>query len=307
MGLKPSLRADLALLGVAAIWGATFVVVKRSLDDASPFVFIALRFLLGAAAIGIIYRRRIFPVRLAQIRDGSILGLFIGAGFAFQTFGLLFTTPTRSAFITGLYVVGVPLLAAALGRRGLSRGSLAGVILALAGLWLMTGGGGNGGGSGLGRGETLTLCCAALFAAHIVGVDIYTRRHDPMAMAFWQVAFTGAACIPLSLLRLAGPPRLVPTAALAGAVLITGLGATALALGIQNAVQSRTTPTRTAIIFTMEPVFAGITSFVVEREILPGTALAGGALIIAGMLAAEIPWGRARRTSPSPTSGGGTE
>jgi drug/metabolite transporter (DMT)-like permease len=300
VGLKPSLKADLALLGVAAIWGATFVVVKRSLDDASPFVFISLRFLLGAAAMGIIYRRRIFPVRLEQIRDGSILGLFIGAGFAFQTFGLLFTTPARSAFITGLYVVGVPLLAAALGRRGLNRGSLIGVILALSGLWLMTGAGGSGGGSGLGRGETLTLFCTALFAAHIVGVDIYTRRHDPMAMAFWQVAFTGVACVPLSFL--AGTPRLVPTAALAGGVVITGLGATALALGVQNAVQSRTTPTRTAIIFTMEPVFAGLTSFLVGGEILSATALAGGALIIAGMLAAEIPWGRPRHASPTPGS-----
>ena len=135
MGLRGSLKADISLIGVAAIWGGTFVVVKRALDDASPFLFLALRFLLGALALGWIFRRRIFPVRFEHVRDGSILGFFIGAGFAFQTFGLLHVTPSRSAFITSLYVVGVPLIAAALRMRGLSWSSIAGVALALVGLF----------------------------------------------------------------------------------------------------------------------------------------------------------------------------
>jgi drug/metabolite transporter (DMT)-like permease len=293
VGLRGSLKADIALIGIAGIWGGTFVVVKNALHDASPFAFLAVRFTIGAAALGWIFRRRIVPVRRGQIRDGAVLALFLGGGFACQTIGLLSTTPSRSAFITGLYVVGVPLIAAALRLRGLTPASLAGAGMALTGLYFMTGAGGAGDRGGIGPGEALTLCCAALFAAHIVGVDIITRRQDPAVMSFWQVALTAAASAPLALL--AETPRLNPTPALAGALLATGLGATALAVGVQNAVQARTTPTRTAIIFASEPVFAAAASWILEGEVLTGAALGGAALILAGMLVAEIPASRTAR------------
>lgn len=298
MGLRGSLKADLALIGIAAIWGGTFVVVKNALEDASPFAFLAVRFTIGAAALGWIFRRRIFPVRPGQIRDGALLALFLGGGFAFQTIGLLHTTPSRSAFITGLYVVGVPLIAAAMRMRGLTAASLTGAAMAMAGLYLMTGNGAGEETGGLGPGETLTICCAALFAAHIVGVDVLTRRREPLALAFWQVAITGIAAVPLAFL--AESPRLDLTPALAGALAVTGLGATALAVGVQNAVQARTTPTRTAIIFASEPVFAAAASWLVEGEVLAGPALAGAALILAGMLVAELP---ARRSGVSEMGG----
>ena len=293
MGLRPALKADIALLGAAAVWGGTFVVVKRALEDASPFVFLAARFLVGSAVLAWIFRRRILPVRFDQIRDGSLLGLFIGGGFALQTLGLLHTTPSRSAFITGLYVVFVPLLAAALGMRGITAGSLLGAGLALAGLWLMTAGSAGG---GSGRGEALTVACAILFAAHIVWVDILTRRHDAGAMAFWQVAVTAVACLPLALL--AERPRFEPTPSLLAAIAITGVAATALTLAVQNSVQARTTPSRAAIIFATEPVFAAVTSFAVEGEIMTGAAAAGAGIILAGMLVAEIPSPAGARSRP---------
>ncbi len=307
MGLRGSLKADFALLGIAAIWGSTFVVVKNALEDASPFAFLAVRFSIGAAALGWIFRRRIFPIRPGQIRDGALLACFLGGGFALQTIGLLYTTPSRSAFITGLYVIGVPLIAAAMRMRGLTLASLAGAGMAMAGLYFLTGRGAGAGQNGLGTGELLTVFCAALFAAHIVSVDILTRRQDPVVMAFWQVALTAIAAVPLSLI--AETPRLNLTPGLAGALLATGLGATALAVGVQNAVQARTTPTRTAIIFASEPVFAAAASWLLEGEILTGAALGGAALILAGMLVAEIPtarWGGAKPSlppgrSPSPS------
>lgn len=289
MGLRPSLKADIALLGAAAIWGATFVVVKGALRDASPFAFMALRFSLGAAALGWFYRRRIVRSNLREIRAGCILGIFIGAGFAFQTVGLLSTTPTRSAFITGLYVVGVPLIAAALGLRGLNLAGVTGAAVALAGLWLLTGWGP---GQGSGRGESLTIVCAFLFATHIVGVDIYARRHDGGALAFWQVAFAAAACIAIALT--AERAWIDPTPGLFAAIVVTGLGATALTLAVQNSVQAATTPTRAAIIFTMEPVFAAATSWAVAGERLTGAAAMGAALIIAGMMISEF------RIAPAP-------
>jgi len=292
VGLRPALRADLALLSVSAIWGSTFVVVKRALDDASPLTFISLRFLLGAIALGFLFRKEIRPIRTADILPGAILGLFLGTGFALQTIGLLYTTPSRSAFLTGLYVVGVPLIAAALRLRGLNLASIAGVLLALSGLYVMTGGEAGEAAGGFGRGEALTVLCALCFAAHIVGVDVYARRHSVRRIAFWQVAAAGVLSVPFALL--AETPRITPTAGLAGAILVTGLGGTALAIAVQNAVQARTTPTHAAIIFASEPVFAAITSFLVEGERLSTAATLGASLILAGMLASELPAARAR-------------
>jgi len=298
VGLRPALKADLSLLGISAIWGATFVVVKRALDDASPFAFLACRFLLATAALGWIFRRDVFPFSARTARDGSILGLFLCLGFGFQTIGLLHTTPSRSAFLTGLYVVAVPLMAAALRMRGLTAGSLAGVALALAGLYFLTEGGGERRGAppaGFGVGEILTILCAVAFAAHIIGVDIFSRRHDVRSLAFWQVAAGGALCVPLA--WGAETPRLALTASLAGAIAVTSLGGTALAFAVQNAVQSKTTPTRAAIILASEPVFAAVMSYVVEGErMTPGTML-GAFLILAGMLASEIPAVRSPRAS----------
>ena len=298
MGLRPALKADLSLLGIAAVWGSTFVVVKRALDDASPFVFLVWRFAIAAAALAWIYRRNIFPVRREHIRDGGILGLLLCIGFGFQTLGLLHTTPSRSAFLTGLYVVAVPIIAAILRLRGLTPGSLVGASLATAGMYLLTGGGdpeAPGGAAGLGRGEALTLMCALAFAAHIIGVDIFTRRHDARSLAFWQVAGAGALCVPLA--AFAETPRMEPTPALLAAIAVCALGGTALAFAVQNAVQAKTTPARTAIIFATEPVFAAATSYVVEGETLAPRAIGGAVLILFGMLAAEMPGPRSSGTA----------
>ena len=151
---------------------------------------------------------------------------------------------------------------------------------------------GEGEGAGLGRGEILTILCAVAFAAHIVGVDITTRRHDPRSIAFWQIAAATLFVVPPTLL--AETPRIVLTSSLVLAILVTSLLGTALAFAVQNAVQARSTPARAAIIFTSEPVFAAITSFLVEGERLPPAAMAGAGLILAGMIASEIPAGRGR-------------
>lgn len=292
MGLRPALQADLALLGVSALWGSTFVVVKRALDHASPLAFTSLRFLLAAVALGVLFRKEIRSFRTGDVLAGALLGIFLGVGFGLQTAGLLYTTPSRSAFLTSLYVVGVPLIAAALRLRGLNLTCLAGVLLALTGLWLLTGEDAGGPAGGFGRGEALTVLCALCFAAHIVGVDIYARRHNVRRIAFWQVAVAGVLSVPLAIL--AETPRITPTFALAGAIAVTGLGCTALAIAVQNAVQARTTPTHTAIIFSSEPVFAAVTSFIVAGERLSLVATLGAALIVAGMLASELPLARTR-------------
>jgi drug/metabolite transporter (DMT)-like permease len=133
-----------------------------------------------------------------------------------------------------------------------------------------------------------------------VGVDVFTRRHDARAITFWQIAFSAALSLPLALFG--ETPRFNPTPSLAGAIALTALGGTAVAFAVQNAVQAKTTPARTAIIFTSEPVFAAATSYFVEGERLGAASLAGAALIVAGMLASEVPSFRGR-AAPRAASG----
>jgi drug/metabolite transporter (DMT)-like permease len=290
VGLRPTVKADLALLGVSGIWGTTFIVVKGALDDASPLAFLSVRFALGTLILGWIFRKNILPVKPAEVYAGALLGFFLGVGFAFQTMGLVHIPASRSAFITGLYIVGVPILAAVLKLRGLNKYSIAGVAIALAGLFMITGAGSDG--SGLNRGELLTLLCAACFAAHIVSVDIFTRRYDARSLSFWQVAVATLIALPMT--ALGETIRFQITPSLIAAILVTGIGATALAVAVQNTVQAWTTPTRTAIIFTTEPVFAAVASFFFAGERLSAGAAAGAGLILTGMLVSEIPSGRSR-------------
>jgi drug/metabolite transporter (DMT)-like permease len=220
---------------------------------------------------------------------GAVTGVLLFTGFVLQTIGIQYTTPARSAFITGMYVIFTPLLSILLRLRRPSINSFVGAALALAGLHLLTNPTGSGG--GFGRGEFLTLLCAVAFSGHLLAVDHYTRRFSRPAIAFLQVAMVGALGLAPALLL--EPMRLRATPGLLAALAVTSLMGTALAFWVLNMVQAWTTPSRAAIIFAAEPVFAALTSWVVEEEVLRGAAMAGAALILAGMLWAEIgPFGR---------------
>jgi drug/metabolite transporter (DMT)-like permease len=299
VGLSRRLQADLWIVALSAIWGCTFVLVKRTLEDISPLLFVFLRFCLASVPMFLMVPRgtlaggRGDATRSARVRGtlvgGAVTGLLLFAGFVCQTIGIQYTTPSRSAFITGMCVVFTPLLSILLGRRRPSINSLVGVVLATVGLHLLTNPGAAGG--GFGRGEALTLLCAIAFAGHLISLDHYTRLFDKRAIAFLQVGSVALLAAPPALL--AESIRFNPTTGLFLALAVTSLVGTALAFLILNTVQSWTTPTRAAILFSAEPVFAAVTSWVVEGEVLAGAALLGAALILAGMLTAEVgPFGR---------------
>lgn len=292
MGLRPDFKADLSLLALSALWGATFVVVKRALVDSSPFAFLAVRFGIATLALGLAFRRDAFPIRWATARAGAWLGVLLGSGFALQTLGLVRTTATRSAFLTGLSVAVVPLLAAMIGRGALTPATVLGAAMAVAGLRLVTWPSAGIETDGFGPGETLTVLCAIVFAAHIVGVDIAARRHEVRSLVFLQIAMALLVCAPLALL--AEPTRFSLTPALAGALIVTGLGGTAIAYVVQNAVQPDTTAAQAAIIFSTEPIFAALTAFAVDGERPTARFTAGAALIVGAMVAPRIPFGRRR-------------
>ena len=298
------LQADLALGLCALIWGATFVVVKDALAFSSVFSFNAMRFTLAAVVMGLVYARALRKADRATLAAGVLIGFFMFGGYAFQTLGLKFTTPSKAAFITGASVVMVPVLLAAFWRRRVSRWAWAGAVAALFGLYFLTVP--RAGFSALNAGDLLALGCAVMFAFHIILVARYSPRHSVAALSFLQVATTAALtalCLPVLAATRWEPPFVRWSPMLVAAILITAVGATALCFSLQVWAQQYTSPTHTAILFSLEPVFAALTSLIVVHERLSARVLSGAILVFIGILLAELKGpAQAGADSPGPVS-----
>jgi drug/metabolite transporter (DMT)-like permease len=274
---------------IAFIWGSTFVLVKQALNDSSPLVLNSARMIVAAIALAIFYRKKIAVLTRPALIAGLIVGIFLFLGYAFQTSGLKLTTPSKSAFLTGTSSVLVPLVLVAIWRVHIHAWRVAGIMLALAGLFLMTVPGGGTGVADFAKvnlGDILTLGCALSFTFHVIFVGRASQRFPFEQVAFLQVA-TAATLMALSTPLLEHPYfRLTPT--VIAAVLVTGVLCTAVAFSVQSWAQQFTPATHTALIFTTEPVFAWVTSFVYLHERLGLRAGAGAFLILAGVLVSEL-------------------
>lgn len=280
-------KADLALLGITAIWGVTFVIVKRALADASPLAFNAVRLIVAALLLIAVYGRHLRRMRGIVWAAGALVGLLMALGYAFQTVGLEFTTPAKSAFLTGLSVIIVPFYAAALLRRAPGAGTYGGAALALAGLYFMAFARGAGGGwIAPNRGDLLTLACAAAFAGHIVALGEFTVRFPFEQLAVLQVGFAAV----FTALAAAGGEhiRLRFTPELLWAIAITAVLATALAFTVQAWAQQFTPASHVAIVFAAEPVFAWAASLVLGYAGLGVRQVLGAGLILAAILTVEL-------------------
>jgi drug/metabolite transporter (DMT)-like permease len=287
--MSKRLLADLALGFASLIWGATFVLVKDALADISVFAFIAVRFALAAAVMAVIFWKDIRKMNRRTIWSGVQIGLCMFGGYIFQTTGLKYTTPTKAAFITGMCVVLVPLLLAIFTRRRITRWVWTGVAAAVLGLYLLTvppqGLG------GLNRGDPLVFVCAVMFALHIILIGRYVGEHSVGALAFLQVATTAVlSALFLPVVAVVGweRPRIIWTHELVVAILITAIGSTVIGFSFQTWAQQHTSPSHTAIIVSLEPVFAALTSWIWAREHFGMRTLGGAALILAGILIAEL-------------------
>lgn len=277
-------KAEALLLLITLIWGATFVIVKDALNDASPLAFIAVRFLAaGILLFALVARGRVDREALVP---GVVLGAFLGAGYLCQTTGLVYTTASKSAFITGFSVILVPVIVVFRGSR-LRAAAAAGALLGLGGLYCLVMPAGP---EGVNRGDVLTLIASVSFAFHIVLVGHYTRRVSFLHLVPVQVLAVGLIALLASpwafQVALRWTPRLVL------ALAITSILATGLAFTVQNWAQQYTAPAHTALIFALEPLFAAVVSRLVSGERLGGRVLLGSALVLSGMLVSEI-WGGA--------------
>lgn len=274
---------------VTLIWGSTFVLVKEALKDSSPLVLNAVRMSLAAALLAIYYRRHLASLNRAALLAGSTVGVFLYLGYALQTTGLRLTTPSKSAFLTGVSTVLVPLLLVIFWKARIHPWRGVGIAMALGGLFLMTvpeGHQGLAGFADVNAGDLLSSGCALAFAFQIVLLGRSTQRFPFEQIAVLQI---GVAAL---LMAMTAPvleqPHLRFSPTVTATVAVTGIFGTAVAFTVQAWAQQFTPATHAALIFTLEPVFAWITSFLYMHERLGVRAGAGAVLILAGILVSEL-------------------
>lgn len=273
--------AEGALVVAAFLFGVTFPLVQDALDDVTPFAYLVLRFAIAVLALApfavLLIRRRGEDRRLLA-RVGAVAGVLLFGGYATQTVGLQYTSPSTSAFLTGLYVMITPLVEAVVRHAWPPRRVVVSAAIATVGLFLLTGAD-----LTMGRGEVLTLACAVLFAVWIVYQGAYAGRLHP-------VPFTTTQMVTLVLVGLPFMAR-QGVGTLSGfawfAIVFTGIACSAVALSLQLWGQRRIPPTRAALILLLEPVFAGLVSFV-DGERLGAAELTGALIILVAIALAEI-------------------
>ncbi|MBK9166887.1 MAG: DMT family transporter [Bryobacterales bacterium] len=275
-------RAEAALVAITIVWGSTFVMIKAALEDASTLAFLAVRFSIAAVALAVLFRRDLLSGEARSTRAGLIAGICLYVAYLLQTAGLRHTTASKSGFLTGLFVVLVPLLGAAVYRVWPRARELAGAGAATAGMALMTLEGDR---LAIGKGDLLTVGCAAAFAAHILVLGHFARDASLGRVAVVQIATAAVLC--LATLWWFETPYFRHSPRLWVAAGVTGVVATAVAFTVQTWAQKHTTANRAALLFALEPVVAAATARVLLGEALGSRGIWGGALILAGVLLVE--------------------
>jgi len=282
-----SLKAHILLVLITLIWGLTFVVIKNALADVSPLFFNSIRMTLAAITLTAVFHRDLSKLTKGSLLYGVVIGALLWLGNELQTVGLKYTTPSKSAFLTGLSVVLVPVFLALFWKRKISPWSAGGVALAFAGLYLLTI---PGGASGLNfrsmnHGDLLTLVAAIVFGFHIIYMGHATQANSWRQIAVIQTAV--AALLMIFAVPVAEKVWVIWSGRVVAGIFLTGFLSLALAFSVQAWAQQFTPATHTALIFSLEPVFASMTSFFFLGERLGTRSAFGGLLILAGVLISE--------------------
>lgn len=273
---------ELALVAVAAVWGGTFVMVKDAVARYPFYGFLGLRFAIGVAAFLVMFPRSLKRFHRGTLAVGLLAGAFMCAGYVFQTWGLQGTNASKAAFITGMFVVITPVLQFGLLRRAPGWPAIGGVAFAVVGMWLLSGA--SAGGWGLG--ESRVLLCAVAYSAQMIVLGGPGRKHDVLALTLVQLATTGIVCGAIS--AVVERPSLPSDASVWVALVVTGVFGSAVAFAVQTYAQRHLSPTRTALILIMEPVFGGIFGYFFAHDVLGVRGWAGAALVFVGMLVSEV-------------------
>ncbi|MDP5275845.1 DMT family transporter [Chengkuizengella axinellae] len=291
--LKKSVLADGVLLLVAFVWGTTFVLVQNAISFLHPFSFNGIRFLIAGLFLLLfilLYKLKLLKeIDRSLLISGMVLGIWLFLGYAFQTFGLLYTTSSKAGFITGLSVVLVPLFAVFLTKSKLTRNGIIGALVATVGLYMLT----IGDRISMNNGDVLVFFCAISFAMHIILTGKYTNRYSSLLLTVIQVFTVSILSLLLAFLFEDWESQLQFNILFKNEVFIalgiTSIFATALAFLAQTTFQKSTTPTRVALIFATEPVFAALAGYLWANEQLSHIAIIGCICIFVGMICSELP------------------
>jgi drug/metabolite transporter (DMT)-like permease len=266
------------LVGVTAVWGWTFVVVKDAVTDYSVLGFLTIRFGIAALAVGVFAGRRL---AWRTFRVGLGIGLALAAGYYLQTLGLRYTTPTNSGLITGLFVVFTPIADRLLFGVRPTRVAALSVASGVFGMALLTGSAP----SSLRLGDALTLGCAAAYGVHIALLSRFAGRHDIVGLTFAQLV---SCAVAFGVAWLATEPVTAPPSRAWFAILTTAILASAAGFFVQTMVQSRISAVRTAVIITTEPMFATLFGYVLAGDRLLPVQMVGALLILGALFVGEV-------------------
>jgi len=280
----PTWTVDLSLLAVTLVWGSTFVLVKQALASVSTLLFLTLRFGVATFLLAVIFRKDFRTADLwPSVRGGVLAGLCLFSGYVLQTFGLKYTSASNAGFITGLFVPLVPLFSRIIYQKPARLAEMLGIAMAFAGLVLMSA---HKSLLDIGRGDLLVAACAVAYAFHILVLGRFALSRNTGVLSVTQIGtgmLLGAATF-----WWAEPVHISWNTSVWIALAVTSVLATALAFWVQTWAQRWISPTRTALISSVEPVFAWATSYVVAGEVLSRRGMAGAAMILAGILLVEL-------------------
>jgi drug/metabolite transporter (DMT)-like permease len=285
--------AELSLIAVCAIWGVTFPLVKDAVADIPVTAFLAYRFLAAALIAGLLFRKQLLALSPSGWKAGALMGVFLTAGYLFQTFGLERTSASNAGFITGMFVVLTPLLGMIFVRHRAGTTAWIAAAVATLGLYLLSGTGG----SLHVLGDLLVFGCAVSFSFHILVTDPAVKQHDVSALLVVQLLLCGFICLVWATAQ--GDLVVPDSEAVWTALVVTALFASVLGFYVQAYAQTHASPARTALILASEPAFAGLAAWVLKGETLDALGWVGAALIMTAIVAVElIPYLRPARPLP---------
>lgn len=275
------LEAELALVGIAAVWGLTFVMVQDAVEVLPVSTFLAYRFGSAALLVGLLFRRQLTALTREGLRLGIVMGLWLTGGYVFQTLGLQRTSAANAGFITGMFVVLTPVFGSLLGKTRAGRAAWGAAVVSAVGLFMLSGGG-----RGISlAGDVLVFLCACCFSFHILATASAAERHPTRPLLAVQLSVCGVLCFLAALTM--GDLMLPRGRSVWVALAVTSVVASALGFFVQTFAQRHAPPARTALILASEPAFAGLFAYLLDDERLSATAWAGAGLILLAIIVSQ--------------------
>ena len=284
MKARSATTAELALVGIAAVWGLTFVMVQDAIALMPAMTFLGYRFLIAAFVVAVIFHKKVRLLSRSGWKAGALMGVFLTSGYIAQTLGLERTSASNAGFITGMFVVLTPIFGAVFLKHPVGVQAWVAAIVSTAGLFMLS----TSGGAGEGRltGDGLVFLCACSFAFHILVTARAVEKHDVFALLAVQLGLCGAFCFVAA--AAAGDLVVPRTSVEWNALLVTAFIASALGFFVQTYAQKHASPARTALILASEPAFAGFFAYLLNDETRSLIGWVGAGLIVAAIVGVEL-------------------